>query len=177
MMNANCLKKNNVQINDYIIRGRIYIRNSGELKIGKNFNANSGERFNPIGGDTIMRMLVGKNASLIIGDYVGMSNSTIRATKSVQIGNNVMVGGDCKIWDTDFHSLDPNDRIAEDINVKSKEIVIEDNVLVGGGSIILKGVSIGKNSIVGAGSVVSKSIPSNEIWAGNPAKLIRKIDA
>ena len=42
-------------------------------------------------------------------------------------------------------------------------------------SIILKGVTIGENSVVGAGSVVTKDIPSGEVWAGNPAKFIRKI--
>lgn len=54
-------------------------------------------------------------------------------------------------------------------------MVIEDNVFIGARCIILKGVTIGENSIVGAGSVVTKSIPANEIWAGNPAKFIRKI--
>ncbi|WP_103192495.1 acyltransferase [Formosa algae] len=47
---------------------------------------------------------------------------------------------------------------------------------MGASSIILKGVTIGENSIIGAGSVVTKSVPCNEIWGGNPAKFIRKID-
>ena len=54
-------------------------------------------------------------------------------------------------------------------------VIIEDNVFIGARSIILKGVTIGRNSIVGAGSVVTKSIPSNQIWGGNPAKFIRNI--
>lgn len=49
--------------------------------------------------------------------------------------------------------------------------------IIGACSIVLKGVTIGKNSVVGAGSVVTKSIPDNEVWAGNPAKFIRKVDA
>ena len=53
-------------------------------------------------------------------------------------------------------------------------VYIEDGVFIGAGSIILKGVRIGKNSIVGAGSVVAKSIPEGEIWAGNPAKRVRE---
>ncbi|WP_407429082.1 acyltransferase [Arcticibacter sp.] len=48
---------------------------------------------------------------------------------------------------------------------------------MGAHSIVLKGVVIGRNSVVGAGSVVSKSIPENEIWAGNPCRLVRKLDA
>ena len=42
--------------------------------------------------------------------------------------------------------------------------------------ITLKGVAIGENSIIGAGSVVTRSIPKNQIWAGNPAKFIRVIN-
>lgn len=57
----------------------------------------------------------------------------------------------------------------------SAPVIIEDNAFIGARSIILKGVTIGANSIIGAGSVVTKSIPANEIWAGNPAKFIRKI--
>ena len=58
---------------------------------------------------------------------------------------------------------------------KKKGITIEDDVLIGTRSIILKGVTIGARSIVGSGSVVTKSIPSDEIWAGNPAKFIKRI--
>ena len=55
-------------------------------------------------------------------------------------------------------------------------VIIKDGAFIGAHSIILKGVIIGEKSIVGAGSVVTKSIPDGEIWAGNPAKFIRKIE-
>jgi len=45
---------------------------------------------------------------------------------------------------------------------------------IGASAIILKGVVVGKGSIVGAGSVVTKSVGDNEIWAGNPARLIKR---
>ena len=57
----------------------------------------------------------------------------------------------------------------------TKPVEIKDGVFVGAHSIILKGVTIGEGSIIGAGSVVTKSIPAGEVWAGNPAKFIRKI--
>lgn len=60
-------------------------------------------------------------------------------------------------------------------NIKSEPITLEDNVLIGFNSIILKGVVIEENSVVAAGSVVTKSIPKNSIYGGNPAKFIRKI--
>jgi len=57
--------------------------------------------------------------------------------------------------------------------VNTAPIIIRDYVFIGGSSIILKGVTIGKNSIVAAGSMVTKSIPDNEIWGGNPAKYLK----
>lgn len=59
--------------------------------------------------------------------------------------------------------------------VKSAEVLICSGAFIGAGSVILKGVTVGKNAVIGAGSIVSKNVPSNEIWAGNPAKFIKNI--
>ena len=56
--------------------------------------------------------------------------------------------------------------------LKYGKIIIKDNCFIGYGTTILPGVCIGPNSIVGAGSLVTKSIPSNEVWGGNPARFI-----
>jgi len=161
---------------DVTFNGTVYISSLGYLKIGHNCTVNSGKSHTPIGGDTVTRLIVKKGAKLEIGNNVGISNSTIYCTVGISIQDNVLIGGGTKIWDTDFHSLDPIARVFKgDTEIKSRPITIESSVFIGGSSIILKGVTIGKNSIVGAGSVVTKSIPSNEIWAGNPAKFIRKI--
>jgi len=158
------------------INGRLYISNCGKIKIGNAVKANSGKMANPIGGDTVLRLVVGKGAELVIGNHVGISNSTIFSKNRIEIGDYVYIGGSCKIWDTDFHTLDPIDRMHNGDNiVKTAPIIIRDYAFIGGSSIILKGVTIGKNSIVAAGSVVSKSIPDNEIWGGNPAKFIRNV--
>ena len=60
-------------------------------------------------------------------------------------------------------------------NFFTAPIVIGNDVFVGANSIILKGVTIGDRAIIGAGSIVTKDIPKDEVWAGNPAKFIRKI--
>lgn len=178
LLNRITFYRHNVKIGgDWRINGRLFITNSGRIVIGKSFHANSGKNTNPIGGDTVLRLIVGSGAELVIGNNVGISNSTIVCRNNVEIGNFVLIGGSCKIWDTDFHSLDPILRMHKgDNNVKTEPIKIGDYTFIGGNSIILKGVTIGNNSIVGAGSVVTKSIPDNEIWAGNPARFIKAID-
>ena len=105
------------------------------------------------------------NAAITIGDNTGISNSALVAVDSIAIGNNVLIGGNCKIYDNDFHSLDFNERMGTvDLGVKHAPVVIKD------------GAFIGERSIVGAGSVVTRSIPDYEIWAGNPAKFIKKVE-
>ena len=107
-----------------------------------------------------------------------MSNTAIHCHKSITIGNCVNFGGGVMIFDTDFHSLDWKDRQdGTDIAKRAiAPVVIDDYVFIGADSIILKGVHIGEKSIVGAGSVVSKDIPAGEIWAGNPARFIKRIN-
>lgn len=160
-----------------LINGRIRFRSLGILNIKKNVKINSGFKYNPIGGQTFMSITVCEDAELVIGEGSGVSNSTIYCSRKIIIGKNVFIGGDCRIYDTDFHSINISSRLeTPDKNVKQKEVVIKDGAFVGAGSIILKGSIIGENSVIGAGSVVSREIPKNEIWAGNPAKFIRKID-
>lgn len=160
--------------------GIIYISNKGNVSIGKNFRFNSGVKFNPIGGDTLLRLVVKIGAELKLGYNCQISNSTIYCTNSITIGDNVQIGGSCKIYDTDFHAIDFQNRfnaIRENKEhfVKKGKIVIEDGVWIGGHCILLKGITIGKNSVIGAGSVVTKNIPPFEVWAGNPAKKIKNI--
>jgi len=159
-----------------IVRGIPYIKNKGSFKIGENVIINSMMHANPIGGDRRSIFIVKPNAELIIDDNVGISNSAIVCWKKIYIGKNVMIGGGCKIYDTDFHSLILEKRLApNDSEIKTSPIEIQSGAFIGAHSIILKGVTIGKNSVIGAGSVVTRNIPPNEIWAGNPVKFIRKL--
>jgi acetyltransferase-like isoleucine patch superfamily enzyme len=156
-----------------------FVSVQGTFKVGKNFKINNTVYSNPIGRNHKCIFVVRKNAQLIIGSNVGMSGTTIVCHKGITIGNNVKIGGNVCIYDTDFHSQDlimrrnPQDDMEKTIQ---EEITIADDVFVGAHTSILKGVSVGKNSIIGACSVVTKNIPANEIWGGNPARLIRKIN-
>ena len=83
-----------------------------------------------------------------------------------------MIASDVTITDSDWHGIyDRTDYVAT-----PKEVIIEENVWIGEKSIVLKGTKIGKNSIIGAGSVVSGEVPDNVIFAGNPAREIKKLD-
>ena len=83
-----------------------------------------------------------------------------------------MIAHGAYISDADWHGI--YDR-AEPVG-KTKPIKFEDNVWIGDSAIICKGVTIGKNSIIGAGAVVTKDVPENCVFAGNPAKLVKKLD-
>lgn len=178
LINYQKFKNNNILIGQgAIFHGFLFVHNSGEISIGDNFKATSGGRYNPIGGDDKLRIVCRPSAKIDIGKNVGISNSTLFISNKLFIGDNVLIGGGCRIWDSDFHSIDVFERIFNgDLKIITKPISIGNCVFIGASSIILKGVSIGENSIVGAGSVVTKSIPPNEIWAGNPAKKIKSLE-
>ena len=161
---------------DFISYGTIFIRGTGKIIIGKNVKITSCRETNPIGGDIKTILFAKGTGKISIGDYSGISNGAIVAIENIAIGKNVFIGGNCKIYDHDFHSLNYEERIMEnDPGVKSAPINIKDGAFIGAHSIILKGVTIGEKSVIGAGSVVTKSVPDGEIWAGNPAKFIRRL--
>ena len=126
------------------------------------------------------------DSECIIGDSVGISSCCIWASKSIRIGNRVKIGGNCTIMDTDVHSLDYRIRMNGDKNNQGnalevlssirKSIIIEDDVFIGTGCTILKGVTIGARSIIAAGSVITKSIPADTIAGGNPCRVIKRIN-
>lgn len=170
---------NNVQFQRFQTTGVPYvsIARGGNCLIKSNFRMNNGNLGNPIGRPQRCILFVDRGASLSIGENVGISSTAIVAHQQITIGNNVKIGGGVCIYDTDFHSLDPKSRqnVSDDkAQKRNKPVSIGDNVFIGAHSTILKGVSIGDNSIIGACSVVTRSIPENEIWAGNPAKFIKK---
>ena len=91
----------------------------------------------------------------------------------IKIGDNCMVGPKTCIYAIG-HPLDAQERNRH-IGIP-KSVVIGNNVWIGGGVTILPGVSIGDNSVVAAASVVTKSFPDNVVIAGNPARIIRKLE-
>ncbi len=117
-----------------------------------------------------------------IGDNTHLNGVSITAYKKVAIGKNCQIASATFITDTDFHPVDPKERVKQvsrqpyNIDTVNKEdVIIGDNVWIGWGAIILKGVEIGDNSIVAAGSVVLGKFPPNVVIAGNPARTVKHI--
>lgn len=150
----------------------------GKCVLGRNLSMNNGLRFNPIGYPQPCQLVVTNGATLRIGKNVGISQASIICHHSITIGDYVKIGGGVKIYDTNFHSLDPAVRRCHRQDMLEKKcapVFIDHDAFIGAGSIILSGVTIGANSVVAAGSVVVKNIPSNEVWGGNPAKYIKTL--
>ena len=114
-------------------------------------------------------------ASLRLGRRCGLSGTVISAAVSITLGDDVLCGANTTIIDNDFHHTDPTRRM-DHRDVPAAPIVIEDNVWLGMGSIVLKGVRIGKNSVIAAGSVVVRDIPANVIAGGVPAQVLKSLD-
>lgn len=116
-------------------------------------------------------------AEISIGAGSGFSGTTLCSVVGITIGRRVLCGADVLIADTDFHPIDELPRANRPIPAgdPSDAIVIEDDVFLGARSIVLKGVTIGAGTVVGAGSVVSRNLPPGVVAAGNPARVIRRL--
>jgi acetyltransferase-like isoleucine patch superfamily enzyme len=117
--------------------------------------------------------------------YVG-EGSRIWSSGSVKIGNRVNISHSVNIFDSLTHPMRAADRHQQiktiltqghprEISLGERPVTICDDVWLGAGSIILRGVTIGEGAIIGAGSVVTKDVPPFSVVAGNPAVLIREL--
>lgn len=138
--------------------------------------AHIGER---VAIDTPFYCDYGKN--IWIGDDVIINiNCTFVDNKPIHIGSRVLIASNVQIY-TSSHPVLPQERLTANWREKNatffrtyaKPVTIQDQVWIGGGSILLPGVTIGENSVIGAGSVVTRSIPKNCVAVGNPCRVIR----
>lgn len=129
--------------------------------------------------DTPFHCDYGKN--IFVGDNVIINmNCTFVDDSPITIGSRVLIASNVQIY-TASHSPVPQERMLENwkengsawFRTFSEPITIEDGVWIGGGAILLPGVTIGANSVIGAGSVVNRSIPANCVAVGNPCRPIR----
>ncbi len=153
------------------------IEDGSVVQIGDDLIICSGKKKGIDGSQS--RINVATGGVLHIGHHVGLSNVSLICRKQIFIGDYVNVGAGCLIMDSNFHSLDWRDRLDRTTDIKKslrKPVYIGDAVFIGARCIICKGVSIGEHSIIAAGSVVVCNVPANEVWGGNPARFIKKLD-
>ena len=91
---------------------------------------------------------------------------------AITIGDDVQIGPNVQLL-TPTHPVEPEPR--RDKLEAAKPIVIGNNVWIGGGAIVLPGVTIGENSVIGAGAVVTRDVPANVVVVGNPARVVRNL--
>ena len=160
------------------VDGRLIIRTAakGGISIGRNFQVNARQLSNLVGLTSAPILNCIGDGKIVIGDYSGISGAVLSSRAEIRIGNHVNIGGNVRIFDHDFHSMDAMDRrdpVIDKRNCRAEPVVIEDDVFVGANAIILKGVHIGARSIIGAGAVVTiRNIPADSVVAGNPARLV-----
>lgn len=150
-----------------------FLNNKAKIQIGS---------FTHIRGEL---MLFGHGGEIRIGDYCYIGEgSRVWSALKISIGNRVLISHNVNIHDNISHSLNPELRHKhqkdiitkghpkENLDLKEKEVIINDDVWIGFNASILKGTTIGKCAIIGACSVVTKDVPDYAIVVGNPAKII-----
>ena len=120
--------------------------------------------------------------NIFFGDNCEVNmNCTFLDDNRIVIGDNALIAPNVQIY-TAFHPTSAADRFGEArqdgsfafCKTQTAPVVIGDNVWIGGGAIILPGVTIGDNVVIGAGSVVTKDIPSDKVAIGSPCRLVRE---
>ena len=130
-----------------------------------------------------------KDGHCTVGDFTLLNGAIVMAEELVQIGSHCLISWGVGIADSDFHPLEPAQRLIDSKalapffknrpprpKLKTAPVKIGDNVWIGMNAVILKGVTIGDNSVVAAGAVVTRSVPPNTIVAGNPAVTVKSFE-
>ncbi|MBQ1628176.1 MAG: N-acetyltransferase [Treponema sp.] len=114
--------------------------------------------------------------------------ASVLIENDVTVGNNVTIKSGVQLWDgvtlEDNVFIGPNVTFTNDLFPHSKvypkefaRTIIKKGASIGANTTIIAGNTIGENAMVGAGSVVTHDIPDNEVWFGNPARFVRKIES
>jgi len=136
--------------------------------------------FNACGEDVFIEygfhMDYGDNIAIGDRTFINASCTIVDAPKESQkkihIGNDCLLGPNVQLLAVS-HDMEPDTRLAK--HNYADDIIIGNNVWIGGGVIVLSGVTIGDHSVIGAGSVVTKDIENNCFYAGNPAIKVREL--
>jgi acetyltransferase-like isoleucine patch superfamily enzyme len=124
-----------------------------------------------------------------VGDDTILVGAVFMCAERITIGRRVLVSYNVTIADSDFHPLDPDERMRDAIAnapygargdrppLVARPVTIGDDARIGIGAIILKGVNVGAGARVGAGAVVTRDVPPDARVVGNPARLVADDEA
>jgi acetyltransferase-like isoleucine patch superfamily enzyme len=134
-----------------------------------------------------VQLALGKRATLSIGNYVYAAHLICLTEQEIRIGSYVFASFNVVIADTDFHPIDPAQRLLDAIAVSplakgrprppiaTAPVIIEDDVWIGPNVTILKGVRIGAGSFIEPGSLVTRDVPPRSRVLGNPAQIVGEV--
>lgn len=151
---------------NFRVRHRLSIKGPGRVIIGENVFVNGGSH-------TVTPWTYSKDATILIGNNVFLNGTRFGCKSRIEIGDDCILA-DCRILDTDFHSVLP-ERRNDPAAIKSEPIKIGKNVWIALDSVVLRGVEIGTNSTITAKSVVIDNVPEYCVYGGNPAVLIKEL--
>lgn len=147
-------------------------KGEGSIQMGNDCVLVSSPLGNPIGlYRPCILEAVGLSSRIHIGNHFSASGVCIVAEKEISIGNNVSIGANATIIDTDFHASNADVRNTQDA-ANSKPIHIADDVWIGMNALILKGVTLHRGAVIGANAVITKDVPAGACAVGNPARII-----
>jgi acetyltransferase-like isoleucine patch superfamily enzyme len=130
-----------------------------------------------IGANSKIGTFVEVQKNAVIGQNVKISSHTF-ICEGVQIEDDVFVGHNVSFINDKYpRSANPDGTLQTEADWKVVPTLVKKGASIGTSATILCGVTIGENAIVGAGSVVTKDVPDNAVVAGNPARLLRKMEA
>jgi acetyltransferase-like isoleucine patch superfamily enzyme len=152
----------------------IDIRKGCRLIIGAGVTLNSRNRGHHVNLFAPVKLFADRPGAVIrIGAETRVNGACLHAYESISIGSRCMIGANCQIFDSSAHDLSfPEVERRIHTQGMPRPIVIEDDVWIGTGSIILPGVTIGRGAVVGAGSVVMRNVPPMSVARGNPAEVV-----
>ncbi|MFY9852755.1 MAG: acyltransferase [Terracidiphilus sp.] len=152
---------------------------SEDVKLGKNVRLSKFINLYgcEIGDETKIGAFVEIQKNAKVGKYCKVSSHTF-ICEGVVIEDQVFIGhGVMFINDSYPRATTVEGSLQTEADWKVESTVVEKGASIGTGATILSNIKVGENAIVGAGSVVTKDVPSNAIVAGNPARILRYIEA